>query len=191
MIIFRFLISILIIFELLNFFKILNFDLDFSWLGLVITSGVAWIFIELLNYWFYKKTKKKLPLWGLILVVVLLYLDALADMFHFYSRFAWYDQFLHFSSGVAIAAVLFYVFWELQKVKVFKMGVLGTTTLIVCVSVMLGVLYEWEEYFEDLIFGSNRLGDGFDTANDLMLCFLGGIIIFTIVNIFFRYKNKK
>ncbi|MBU0731792.1 hypothetical protein KKC88_02830 [Patescibacteria group bacterium] len=191
MIIFRILISILILFELLNFFKILNFELEFTWLGLVITSCVTWLIIELLNSWFRKITKKQLPLWGLLIIIVLLYLDALADMFHFYSAFSWYDQFLHFASGIAIAANLLYVFWELQKAKVFKMGLVGTTTLTLCVSVMFGVLYEWEEYFEDLIFGSNRLGDGRDTANDLMLCFLGGIIVFAAVNLFYKYKLKK
>lgn len=43
-------------------------------------------------------------------------------------------------------------------------------------SVVIQVVYELEEYVEDLLTGSNRLGDGFDTANDLMLGLFGAML---------------
>ena len=49
--------------------------------------------------------------------------------------------------------------------------------MALCLNVLFAVLYEIEEYSEDFFYGTNRLGDGPDTANDLMLNLIGGAII--------------
>ena len=188
---FRICILVLIIFEFLNYFGALHFVLDFTWLGLIVTSFLAWIVVEIVIYYFFHITKKQLPFWILLLILLMVYLDALADVRNLYSQYSWFDQFLHFFSGLAIFSVLFYIFYYLEKAKVLKMGVFGISLLAVCLTVMLGVFYELEEYFEDVINGSNRLGDGFDTANDMMLCLLGALIMMLVINLIFKFKNKK
>jgi hypothetical protein len=46
----------------------------------------------------------------------------------------------------------------------------------VAFATMLATLYEVTEYTEDFITGSHRLGDGFDTVNDLVLGMVGGLL---------------
>ncbi len=57
---------------------------------------------------------------------------------------------------------------QIHKAEIFLYGL--------AVGTLGSVFYEIEEYLEDILTGSNRLGDGFDTANDLALGILGGIL---------------
>ena len=78
----RTLFGLIITFEALNWLKILNFSLDFSWLGLIGTAAVIWLILEISDFFT-----------GYIWLVVLagVYLDALSDIFNFYSRFESWD----------------------------------------------------------------------------------------------------
>jgi uncharacterized membrane protein YjdF len=60
-------------------------------------------------------------------------------------------------------------------------------------SVLFAVLYEMQEYLEDVFSGSHRLGDGPDTANDLLLNLIGGLVTVLLVTGFryYRSRNKK
>src|SRR3989344_3064133 len=104
----RYCVIFLIAFELLNFGRALSFTVEFTWLGLVLTSLFSYILLEGANYHHIKREGRELH-WSLwLLVGIALSLDLAADLFGLYSRFPWYDSFLHFlSSGIVCAAFFF------------------------------------------------------------------------------------
>lgn len=171
----------LLLFELLNYFKLLHFTLDFTWLGLVWTVSVIWFFTEILS--FYLKKKCQRPLSGLIflLITLVVYFDAGGDVFHLYSRFNWYDQVMHLAGGGAATLIIFYLLLIFNSCQIIKLGRFALSLFALGVSAIFGMLYEIEEYLEDYFKGTNRLGDAFDTANDLLLDLLGGLFILFIL----------
>jgi len=52
-------------------------------------------------------------------------------------------------------------------------------------------MYEIEEYLEDYFTGSHRLGDGLDTAEDLMFNIVGGLVVLSIIVIYLKIKEKR
>lgn len=186
----RILFAFLIIFELLNHWHILDFELDFTWLGLFITAVACWVILELTNSLFCKATHRHLPWFILLIGAGFVYADALADILHLYQNFDATDKILHFSAGLYIASTLNYIFYYLEKAKMFKMAPFGISLMSICFTTMFAVFYELEEYFEDIIHQTNRLGSGPDTANDMMLAFLGACLVALIINIYFKYFKK-
>ena len=110
----RILFVALIIFEFLNFVKILQFNTQFTWLGLVLTAIFALLVLEITAYQ-YKKIKGHYLHWSVWLIVTgALGLDAFGDFFHLYGLIPWWDQFVHYFASAVIAFVLFIVisaFW--------------------------------------------------------------------------------
>ncbi len=171
----------MIIFELLNELGILLFPLDFTWLGLSITAIFCWAVIEIISSRLKKSYGAPLAGWTMLVAAGAIYMDALGDILHFYGRFGWYDQFAHFAGGGAVAILAFDVAWRLARKN--EMPLWFSNFFAVSATALFGALYEIEEYLEDYFTGSRRLGDGPDTANDLMLDVLGAIIIVFIINI--------
>ena len=187
----------LIIFEILNFLKILQFNTQFTWLGLVITAIFALLVLEITAYR-YKKVKGHYLHWSVWLIVTgALSLDAFGDFFHLYGLVPWWDQFVHYFGCAVIAFVLFIVisaFW-VDKFKyslLLKTGRLKLSLFLASTSAMsLGALYEVEEYLEDVFFHTNRLGPGTDTANDLFLDLLGVLTVVVLVSIYYAITHKR
>lgn len=180
----------LIIFELLNQFKILHFSLDFTWFGLVITAVIVWLIVEIFFLYLIKKHERKLASWTFLAAVIGVYFDALGDIFHLYGKISYYDQIMHFLGGIIITAILFSFLKELKTVGKIQLGLLGKSFFAVFGASFFGALYEVEEYLEDYFRGTNRLGDGPDTANDLMLNILGALSVLVIIFIY-RYLKRK
>ncbi len=169
-----------IVFELLNYVEILHFTLDFSWLGLVLTSGFVWGAIEIISFRLKKSTGKPLS-WLVYLGGFLsVSLDALGDVAHWYSEFEWYDQLGHASGGGMAALLSFFVFWQLKEAGKISIGKKLAGFMGIVTAMALGVLYEMEEYIEDIFSGGNRLGSGIDTANDMMWNTIGALIVVII-----------
>lgn len=164
----RIAIASLILFEFLNLAGILNFTLDFSWLGLLVTSVGTLLVLELLYYAFSPS-----PL-AYLLVATGLWLDALGDVAHFYGNLDWYDQFMHVLGGGIVMAVTLAIFSKLGETK--HLPVILILLLGLGLVALFGDLYEIEEYLEDRFYHERqvRLGTGPDTADDLMWNFLGG-----------------
>ncbi len=181
---FRFLFLCLIVFEFLNLRKILHFPLDFSWLGLIITSLLVWITVELTIYLL--KSPEQLPaILGLSLMLV--FLDASGDIFRFYSQFGFYDRLLHFVAGAVIAYILFVL---IQKFFInFRFCRFFCALLIIGTTNLFGALYEIEEYLEDVFVHHRplRLGDGPDTADDLLMNLLGSIFMISAIIILKKF----
>lgn len=185
--IFRSLYIGIILFEFLNLTGALDIQLEFSWFGLIITALFVWVLTEV----FARKlgAQEYLPIM-LPVSFLSIFLDMSGDIFKFYSKFLWYDSFLHFFSGITISIVLFLLIKNYSNknsipsvVRAFV--VVGATNLI-------GVLYEVEEYLEDLFLNRKvlRLGDGPDTANDLLMNLAGSAIFIILMWIINKYQKK-
>src|SRR3989344_1224299 len=163
----RIAIALLILFELLNLAGILKFTLDFSWLGLLVTSVRSLIVIEALAL-------SPLPYF---LAAIGLWLDALGDVAHLYGRFDWYDQFMHLAGGgIVMAASLSLLKKHGQK---YALPLILTIFLALGFVALFGDFYEIEEYLEDRLYHGRqvRLGGGPDTADDLLFNLVGGVAV--------------
>ncbi|MEA3464116.1 MAG: hypothetical protein U9R14_03515 [Patescibacteria group bacterium] len=193
----RLLFAGLIVFELLNYLKILQFNTQFTWLGIVITSCACLILLEITAYK-YKQKKGNYLHWSIWLIVAAgLSLDAFGDFFHLYSRYNWWDQFAHLFISAVVCFTLFIVisaFW-IDKFKfslLMKTGRLKLSLFLAATSAMsLSALYEIEEYLEDIVFHTNRLGPGVDTANDLFCNLTGVLIAVGFVTVYYLITKKR
>lgn len=178
-----------LLFELLNLVKILHFTLDFSWLGLMLTGGFIWAAIEISSRRLLLSVGQGLP-W--VVYIVGLFgtsWDALGDIAHFYNQFDWYDQVAHFNGGMTPALIFFFIFTLLVRRGKLSIGPKLLAFFAVASANVLGILYEIEEYLEDVFFHTNRLGDGPDTANDLMLNLIGSVIAVLIAS-YYVYRLR-
>ncbi|MDD4271679.1 MAG: hypothetical protein PHF50_02650 [Patescibacteria group bacterium] len=193
----RFLFVALIVFEILNFLKILQFNTQFTWLGLVITSIFTLAVLEMTAH-NYRKKKGHYLHWSVwVIITIALALDAAGDFFHLYSRYDWWDQVVHYFNSAIICFTLFAVInaFYIDKFKfslLLKEGRLKLALfLATTATVSLGALYEMEEYLEDVFFHTNRLGSGADTANDLTLDILGAVTVVAIVSVYYFITHKR
>ncbi len=171
----------LFLFEFLNYLGVLTFRVEYTWLGRFISTFLLFVFLRCIDEYLWHKVGTRLRgvIW--ILLSGLLFFDFIGDIFGFYSRWSWYDQVAHFLSGpilfisllLTLEMTALYRRWRCPK-SVFYGLALGINTVF-------AVLYEMEEYLEDYIYHTNRLGDGPDTANDLLLNLLGAVLALLLV----------
>ncbi|MDP3784704.1 MAG: hypothetical protein Q8R12_01345 [bacterium] len=167
----RTLISALILFELLNLAGILNFTLDFSWAGLLVTSLGILLVLEI-SY-----TLFPLPALPYLLASISHGLDVLGDVARLYGKLLWYDQLMHVIGGAVVMATALAIFSTLrQKIYLPLFLILFLSLSLVA---LFGSLYEIEEYLEDRFYHERqvRLGDGPDTADDLLWNLAGGVLV--------------
>lgn len=174
----------LLIFEFLNLFKILNFSLDFTWLGLIGTAITVWVIFEIINYYY-----KPLPWYILGIIFLGLVLDASSDIFHIYSRFNSWDRFIHFIYGILGAIIIHQLFEKLTPNWLKRFFTITTV-------VFLGFLYEyWEMLVDKFYFQYQKaLGDGVDTVDDLFFNALGAVLFITLnylAKLSCEYKRTK
>ena len=193
----RLLFVCLIIFELLNVLKILQLNLQFTWIGLLITASACWALLEYISYK-YDMIKGHPLHWSVwYIAVIALSLDAAGDFFFLYANIEWWNELVHFSIPAILCFTLFTIisaFWidKFKFVLLFKTGRLKLSLLLAAASSMsLGALYEVEEYMEDLLFHTNRLGPGTDTADDLMYNFFGIMFVMLIIIVYYKITHQR
>lgn len=177
----------LIAFELLAVLGVFAIDLDYTLLGLFLTSSTVLIGLEITYSQMQKRLQQTLCWWAVFPVLFTTVFDAAGDFLHWYSQYPLYDAALHFVGSFAAAAFLWNVFtasFQPQRDRALLVWSTFTT------AVTLGVFYELEEYIEDMVTGGNRLGDGPDTANDLLLNVLGALTIVGLVVLFRIFKRR-
>lgn len=162
------------VFELLNALGVLHFTLAFTWWGLVITCIPVWVALEV-SFYHYQKRQLHFPWWVIVPVILAVYFDALGDIAEFYNNFLWWDQVAHAMGSIAIACWVGAIVLPVWKVD--RLSSKYRFLFLMSFSVFLGVVYEMAEYFEDLISSSRRLGDGFDTVNDLLWDTFGAVLV--------------
>lgn len=186
----------LVVFELLNFLKIIELNTQYTWLGLLLTAIFSFLGLEVAAYR-YKRLKGEDLHWSAWLIVTAaLSLDAFGDFFHLYGKFDWWDRLVHFGVSAALCFLVFIVitaFWldHFQFNLLFRTGRVRLAMFMAATSTLsISVLYEIEEYTEDLIFGTNRLGPGIDTADDLLMNALGVMAAISLIGGYYFIKKR-
>lgn len=173
--------------------QILNSQITFSWQGLILTVAMVWALLEIV---FYQLQKKGINIsWATFAIAFLsLSLDAFGDMYNWYSVYSpWFDKFAHFFGGAA-AAVIFYDIFRNIKIKnpvAFSYG--WMMLLVLLLSFFVGFGYEYLEYAEDVFYWggkSVRLGDAYDTVDDMRMNLIGSIVAIMFLHKL-RFKKIK
>ncbi|MFA6553830.1 MAG: hypothetical protein WCT27_05380 [Patescibacteria group bacterium] len=177
-----------ICFETLNWVGILHFSLAFTWFGLVFTMSVVWSLVEFMSWRVKKTTGEPLPWFVFLAVLTSGSFDAMGDIKHWYVIYSWYDQAAHVLGGGMTALLIFYILWRSRNAGRMFMGKYMAGLMTVGFTMALGSCYELEEYLEDVFRGAVgvRLGDGVDTANDMLMNTIGALIVVILLMFFIR-----
>lgn len=177
---------VLMIVEFASLQNYITLQPSFTALGLFIQSSLFYCFFEIIHY--YIRLYRRVPPWWIASsTVILLTLDATGDYLNWYAKFKYFDAMLHFFAPLVATLGI----WSIRRT--FQISTTYKTlffSIAPCV-VTLVALYEMEEYLEDLITGSQRLGNGFDTANDLLMGFFGAFLPVTLHYIWHQLKHSK
>lgn len=120
--------------------------------------------------------KNKLFLLILFLLVSLLaFLNFYAGQYFWYWKFWWFDLIMHFSGGVSIALLVFY----LHKIFELKEKI-NINSLIFFITITIAILWEIMEFLIDAnLFGGNYF---FDTLTDVFIALIGALIVSSLSN---------
>jgi uncharacterized membrane protein YjdF len=180
----------LLIYELLAWAGVIESSLSYTWRGLVVTLLAVWFFMEVISFWL--KKKRGGPILGIVFLLPLLsiFVDALGDIHHWYVTYTWYDQVAHFTGGGSTVVLLWNIMFRVVREEVRLWQPWIVYQLAFGFTIFIGVMYEIEEFTEDVIFHSNRLGDGPDTVDDLLLNCLGALTYLAIVALVRKIRNR-
>jgi VanZ family protein len=142
-----------------------------------------------------------------IIIVIFIYLGIfLSFQLKMYHRFFWWDDLLHFLSGLILGSISFIIVYKINYKYSMDISPFFVAFFSFCFAVSMGVVWEILEFTGDLIMGSahqkwdlpetERLlgkayqGSGLrDTMSDLILDSIGALV--SSVSIYFRYSRMK
>lgn len=177
----RLLIMGLLVFELANLIGPLGFPLEYTWLGLAMTTLAAFVAMTFLEYLLISKLGIY-PHWSAWpLIFTMLMIDFSGDFFHLYGSWLPYDRLAHMLSGVILASLLYSLFNRISWAKKWRYPLSINLMLALGADILFAVSYEIEEYTEDILYHTSRLGNGFDTVNDLLMNLIGAATALTLV----------
>lgn len=172
-------------FIFLNSIGVLKIPLDFPWMVMLIPIIFAW--------WFWEEICRKtliLPKLSGFLLVLVVCVEAVGNAFYFFDRFNWYDKTSHFVGGLTIGLIIYLaiLFWD----KKYSWKLISNFLIIFSISLALTFLVVWEfyEYFIDLVKDSNMITDKFDTADDLLFGFLGTSVSVLSLAYFLKQRGQ-
>jgi len=178
----------LIFCELLAVLGVFDIQVTYTTLGLLITSTAVFTTIEIVHRYTPPSSHVRLSWWSVLPVVAAIFFDAGGDFFHWYTLYTYFDTALHFFGTFAATAFtwnIVTIFLRSKADNSILLWATGTT------GISLGVIYEIEEYLEDVFTESNRLGDGPDTGNDLTMDTIGALLFVVLVIVHHRRKHNK
>jgi len=179
----RILFAGLIAIEAASLVGFLHLQGEYNWFGgLILTALVAWAATEAAVHFTFREQPSRLPFYLPLLPVAAVYFDALGDFVRWYAQFTWYDRLTHFAGGVAVAGLLYTFFKSWMPRHNYPVDHAALAFVTVSVTALIGSLYEIEEYLEDYFRHiAMRLGDGPDTASDLLFNLLGAVLIVVLI----------
>jgi VanZ family protein len=142
-----------------------------------------------------------------IIIVVFIYMGIfLSFQFKMYYKFFWWDDLLHFLSGLILGYISFIVVYKINHKYCMDISPLFVAFFSFTFAVSMGVMWEILEFTGDVILGSAHQkwnlpeteillgktyqGSGLrDTMSDLILDSIGALI--SSVSIYFKYSRKK
>lgn len=120
-----------------------------------------------------------------------IWLDAIGNFAHFYTKLGWWDDLAHFGGTVSVAVFVFVAAVKLREKGFLKMGVFAQGIFSVGVSMLLSSFYEITELWGDYLFKMTRIGARWDTASDLQMDLLGSLLVVLIGTKIIEKKNNK
>ncbi len=173
----RFAFAAWLLVEILSWAGVFPLSLEFTWLGLVLTASLAWLALEVISWRLRKVGAGNLWGWTFLAALLSQCTDAFGDILRLYGTYGWYDQVAHIVGGAVVALVFYNIFYNLQGHGSLRLTKGWMYTFSIFSSMAIGSLYELEEYGEDVLFHSNRLGSAFDTGNDMLMNTIGAIVL--------------
>lgn len=196
----------LLVYEWLHVIDVLQRPTSFTWIGLFITGAAVWAFLEILE-WRSRRAQIDMPAWTWWAALIALTFDTAGDNFGLYSRYLWYDQFMHALGSGMTTAVVIAMITVSEKMKHLMMSTWTRWLFPFCVTITIGVFYEIEEYSEDYFGCYNRTllpmmlqqivrcgyrsGGMDDTMNDFLFNMLGSLSIIVIAAVVWKWTNRK
>ena len=180
----------LILFELLNAAKILDYTADYGWPTLIFINLEIIAGGKIISFLFKRKDclLKLGP--AFFAAAMLVYADSFGNILRLYPKILWYDRFSHFLGGIAAALFFFSIAQALNRCGKIKANALWLFALTFSFSLSAAVFYELAEYIQDMIYASQRIGPGTDTVDDLFMHFLGTAIITIAQGVNYLFKNR-
>lgn len=184
----RTLFGALLAFEILVAARVFPIEPTFTLLGLILTLAVVWWIVE-----YAERVLERSPLHThfsyvmAVLIPLTVYVDAFGDLFHWYATIPHYDAYLHFFNP-AVACVWA---WHVVRALYPTLSARFLNTVALALTVAGGTLYEIEEYLEDVFTSSQRLGDAWDTGNDLTMDVLGPLFALLCLTLYYRWKKGR
>ena len=112
------------------------------------------------------------------MITATLFVHVAGGILNFYHSIPLYDKFAHFISSVLIAFLAFVVIYILDEHwEGLHMDKYAMAFFVVMTTMAMGVIWEFNEWTTDLIFGTNEQWGLQDTMTDLLIDTTGGIII--------------
>ncbi len=177
----RFAFATWLLVEILSWAGVLPLSLEFTWLGLVLTASLAWLALEVISWRLRKAGAGNLWGWTFLAALLSQCTDAFGDILRLYGTYGWYDQVAHIVGGAVVALVFYNIFYNMQGYGSLRLAKGWMYTLSIFSAMAIGSLYELEEYGEDVLFHSNRLGSAFDTGNDMLMNTIGAVVLMVCV----------
>ncbi|NLM49747.1 MAG: hypothetical protein GX196_02205 [Clostridiaceae bacterium] len=155
------------------------------------TAFLAFVLSFLPSAVTFKNTK--LPR-GFQLVILIFIFGSLflGEISGFYYRFFWWDDMLHFMSGIILGAIGFLLVYALNEDEriLFRLSPLFVALFTFTFSLACGAVWEIFEYFMDVNFGFNMQKTGLDdTMFDLIYDAISSFLISALG--FFSLKKRR
>ncbi|MDH4226400.1 MAG: hypothetical protein OEV59_01405 [Deltaproteobacteria bacterium] len=109
----------------------------------------------------------------------------------FYDRLPGWDKALHFYSTGVVALFGFLMVYTLHYTRKIRLSILLVGFFSVVFSVFIGVLWEFMEFWMDVLFGTHMQNGLSDTMWDLMFDVVGGTLVAVLGMVYVRYTNPE
>jgi hypothetical protein len=161
-----------------------------NWFLLAITILTLLLFI--LTKWISTQLYYQIPITFQCGILIFIYLTLyIGDGHLFYWRWGWYDIVAHALAGTALGFVGFLMLYMVMLRKKVKLPAIYASLFVLSFSIMLGVVWEFFEYFMDKYAGTQMIkGSKYD---DIIWDLLGdsaGAFLASIVSYFYLVGKK-
>jgi uncharacterized membrane protein YjdF len=126
------------------------------------------------------------------MITAALFVHIAGGILSLYYTIPHYDDIAHFVSSILVAFLAFVVIYILDEYwEGLHMDKYAMAFFVVMTTMAMGVVWEFNEWTTDLIFGSNEQWGLNDTMTDLLIDTIGGIIMAVVgVNLIKKGRLK-
>ncbi len=112
------------------------------------------------------------------MITITLFVHIAGGVLSLYRTFPLYDKIAHFISAVFISFLAFIVIYILDEYwEGLHMDKYAMAFFVIVATMAMGVVWEFNEWVTDLVFGTNSQWGLQDTMTDLLVDTIGGIIM--------------